>query len=295
MNNSSTALSPSSRYILSGHSTSENLRNKILSKFYPSHNTTNRHEKSLSESFAASSSSTIPLSLASELDTITNNVDPWCVSFKSVQENAILSNWLQKYDQPTFAFTKTWKKRYFVLVDRILYTFKTTKLTTPAKDHFLLTEDTFVFVTEEFKKGYTIELRKPFSKWYIRCDSIDQMRLWLGYMKKIVACVKIGYDGLLTSSILNSITLTDDYRIIVPTKIASIASDKKQYRQSLPTYLNERKPSTKKPVTIKRQSLQDIPNWQATLPPQLPPPKTKPPPVPLIYINKNLPTVSEDI
>lgn len=210
------------------------------------------------------------------------------MSVKYALEHAINSDWLHKYQQPsTFGFGRSWKRRLFVLVDRIVYIFKTSKATNPAREHFLLTDDTFVFVTEEFKKGFIIELRKPSCRWYIRCESVDQMRQWLESMKKIVACIKIGYDGVLSSPILSSIRLTDDYRILIPT---AHESSKRLNRQSLPTMVTTR-PSTPSLLQHRpqRQSLTEIPDWESTLPPQLPPPRSKPPPVPPC-----LPTVSED-
>lgn len=327
INGYNTSLSPSSRYLLSGSSTSENFRNKILNKFIPSTNTStsssSRHQKSLSEpSFLSSRDTHMPAIISSLEVADTNNtvIDPWCVSVKFAIENSISLDWLQKYEQPTtFSFGKCWKRRLFILVDRIVFTFKNSKLTNPAKEHFQLTEDTFVFVTEEFKKGYIIELRKPLSKWYIRCDSVTQMKSWLESMKKIVACIKIGYDGLLSTKILYSIKLTDDYRILIPMEASdnnnnSSNNNKKLYRQSLPPAIQRQQPT---PVTVtrnrslasslttssntitrppsrsslynNRQSLSDIPDWETIIPPQLPPPRSKPPPVPPI-----LPTVSED-
>ncbi|OBZ81950.1 hypothetical protein A0J61_09999 [Choanephora cucurbitarum] len=274
------SLSPSSRYLLSGFSTSENLRNKVLSRFYPSSSSSQRHQKSLSDPY-----------IHTTMEDTINSIEPWCMSAKTALESCMLSGWMQKYETPTFAFSRSWKPRMFVLLDRILFVFKSNKLTNPAREYFVLTEDTFVFVTEEFKKGYVIELRKPLCKWFIRCESIDQMKQWLEAMKKIVACIKIGYDGLLNEAILKSITLTDDYRILIPSHI------KKSYRQSLPLSLDcqlsrqgSLQPKKKKG---KRQSLAEIPDWESTIPSQLPPPTTKPPPVPLAY-NNDLPTVSED-
>ncbi|KAG1122632.1 hypothetical protein G6F42_011297 [Rhizopus arrhizus] len=309
------SLSPSSRYLLSGYSTSENLRNRVLSRFYPSStsstSSSSRHQKSLSDPFIATTVMPSLSSLDLGTESITNHVDPWCMSVRLAADTCIVSDWLYKYEQPTFAFSRSWKRRLFILVDRIVYNFKSSKSTTPAKEHFVLTDDTFVFVTEEFKKGFIIELRKPLCKWYIRCESVNQMRCWLEAMKKIVACIKIGYDGLLNNSILASVKLTDDYRILIPSKVAAIQLDRKQhYRQSLPVSMtfnnnnkdilhNRKRPHSSSSATItkSRQSLAEIPDWESILPPQLPPPKSRPPPVPSAYTsnnnNNNLPTVSE--
>ncbi|KAI9360299.1 hypothetical protein BD770DRAFT_385263 [Pilaira anomala] len=304
---------PASRCLLSSPSSTENFRNKVLNRFSSS-SSSNRHQKSLSEcSFDSiiQNSNLLPgptLPAQVQVQAI-DRIDPWCMSVKYAIENAISTDWLYKHEQPsTFGFGRTWKRRLFILVDRIVFIFKTSKATNPAKEHFLLTQDTFVFVTEEFKKGFIIELRKPGCKWYIRCESVNQMRLWLEFMKKIVACIKIGYDGVLSNSILSSITLTDDYRILIPTVNEHT---KRINRQSLPTKVFHIKKSATTTTTTshsfipsssasysspsllssfpQRQSLAEIPDWETTLPPQLPPPRSKPPPVP-----PSLPTVSED-
>ncbi|GAA5801665.1 hypothetical protein HPULCUR_007114 [Helicostylum pulchrum] len=282
----SVATRSSSRYLLSSPPSTENFRSRVLNRFISS--SSSRHQKSLSEySFdSIVNNSLLPIE-AKNCDTVI--IDPWCMSVKYALEHAINSDWLHKYEQPsTFGFGRSWKRRLFVLVDRIVYIFKTSKSTNPAREHFLLTDDTFVFVTEEFKKGFIIELRKPLCKWYIRCESVNQMRQWLESMKKIVACIKIGYDGVLSSPILSSIRLTDDYRILIPT---AHENSKRLNRQSLPTMVTTRPstPSSSLQLRPQRQSLTEIPDWESTLPPQLPPPRSKPPPVPPC-----LPTVSED-
>ncbi|KAI8974628.1 hypothetical protein BDB01DRAFT_805819 [Pilobolus umbonatus] len=214
------------------------------------------------------------------------HLDPWCTSVKYALENCILSDSMHKYEPSlSFTFTKTWKRRYVVLVDRVVFIFKTSKSTSPPKEHFTLTDDTFVFVTEEFKKGYVIELRKPSVRWYIRCDSITQMKSWLESMKKVVACIKIGFDGVLSSTMLSSISLSEDYRIIIHQPITM-----NPHRKSLPPIntLNTRYPiphvsTVSSSSSVKRQSLAEIPDWEASIPPQLPPPTSKLPAVPPLF------------
>lgn len=244
-NSSTHNLPPSSRFLLSGYSTSENQRNSILGRFYPF-----QHLKET------------PL------------VDPWYMSLKQAEDEAIQSDWMLKYQPPSFTFARPWKRRLFILVDNIVFLFKSSKPTQPAKEHFVLTNDTFVFVTEEFKKGYVIELRKPLMTWYIRCESIQQMRTWLESMKKIVACIKIGYNGRLSNSILSSMTLTDDYRILMPTN---------SFRQSLPPPVVTPKIRVNRTYSLQhhcRKSFPETADWKTMIPPQLPPPTCKLPPVP---------------
>jgi hypothetical protein len=217
--------------------------------------------------------------------------DPWCTSLQNALGNPIYSDLMDKYEQhPPFAFKKSWKKRHFILTENVILIYKPERKTEPAREHFILTEDTVVFATEDFKKGYVIEARKPLSKWYIRCDTAKQMKIWLELLKKIVACIKIGYNDTLSFQVLTSFTLTDDYKILIPLKTAE---EKRRHRQSLPPATT---PNTAMTSLLKRSnshkprlSLTDIPGWESTLPPAMPPPRSKPPSVP----PPTLPTVSE--
>ncbi|KAG1149712.1 hypothetical protein G6F37_000993 [Rhizopus arrhizus] len=216
------------------------------------------------------SNSTQRLSVESSLEE--DNI----VTYYYALEDAICSDWMYKYETPSFSFSKTWKKRFYVLANNNVYVFKSTKSTNPAKEQFMLTEDTFVFVTEEFKKGYVIELRKPHFKWHIRCDSVEQMKLWLESMKKIVACIKAGYNGTFNPLVLSSLKLTEDYQLL-DTRFSK--------QQSLPNSGNNNRKRVSS-IKISRQSLAEIPDWETLIPPQSPPPRSRLPPIPL-------PTVSE--
>ncbi|KAI9005427.1 hypothetical protein CLU79DRAFT_781803 [Phycomyces nitens] len=301
------SLSPSSRYLLSGATSSESFRHQELSRFLPQ-----RHTKAQSDPTPTMPS--VALALAKiETPVETTPLDPWCMCVKTALENVICHDWLQKYESSSFAFVRTWKRRYVVLVDKTVHIFKSPKPTNPSKEHFLLTEDTFVFVTEEFKKGYVLELRKPLCKWYLRCESVAQMKVWLESMKKIVACIKLGHQGQMTASLLSHLELVDNFRLLAmkPDKNEK-ATDKDQHSdpsgtlardipadiipnkrwkearsRSIQAALSGNRLSSPFFPVPKRQSLAQIPGWEATLPPQMPPPQSTPPPVP------QLPAVSE--
>ncbi|KAI8388417.1 uncharacterized protein BYT42DRAFT_559987 [Radiomyces spectabilis] len=237
--------------------------------------------------------------------------DPWCMSVKMALDQAVYQAWMHKYDIPSFAFARSWKRRYFILVDRTVYVFKSSKSTTPVREFFELTDDTLVFVSEEFKKAYVLELRKPLQRWYLRCDSVEQMKNWLEAMKKIVACIKLGFQGSISSSMLSSIRLTDDFRLVedIPPRPSIDTTYSYRHSTTLPINLNsnsqnvrnrrwqqremnDRRCSTPPDFALnnsnhkipksgfKRQSLLHIPNWATVLPPQLPPPRSLPPPIP---------------
>ncbi|KAI9499035.1 hypothetical protein BDB00DRAFT_924816 [Zychaea mexicana] len=248
------SLPPSSRFLLSGATSSEAFREQELSRFYPTTTSTLRHIKALSDPFvvmpsvaaasaaagptndlnnhhykssvtnnnkinhSTSTRSSEPIAATTTTTTTRTLVDPWCMSVKAALENAIYSNYLHKYETPSFAFARSWKRRYVVLVDRIVYVFKSSKSTNPAREHFILTDDTLVFVSEEFQKSYVVEIRKPLCKWYLRCESASQMKFWLEAMKKIVACAKLGHTGSLSAGMLANLKLTDDFRLLTLTQ-----------------------------------------------------------------------------
>ncbi|ORX63108.1 hypothetical protein DM01DRAFT_1331185 [Hesseltinella vesiculosa] len=257
--------------------------------------------------------------------------DPWCVCVKAALDNALCHNWLYRYEPPSFALARSWKRRMVVLVDRSVYVFKNNKPTCPIRDHFLLTDDTLIFVTEAFKKGCVIEMRKPLCRWYLRCDSVDQMKTWLTTLKKLVACLKLNVTGPLTPSLLDSMVLTDDARLLIhhqPSTSSPLLSRSATARHSilsqptpsvssglatlhplhtnssihshrpLPSASTRRAPGYKRastpvfsspPSSSKRQSLAQIPDWEKSLPPQLPPPTSTPPPLPPTASHSNHP------
>ncbi|KAL0093870.1 hypothetical protein F4703DRAFT_1294484 [Phycomyces blakesleeanus] len=368
------SLSPSSRLLLSGATSSESFRHQELSRFLPQ-----RHTKAYSDPSPKMPSVALTLTLVNNAESSTDNsnhhssptnnnintmnneisrilttteaplLDPWCMCVKTALENVICHAWLQKYESSTFAFVRTWKRRYVVLVDKTVHIFKSPKPTNPSKEHFLLTEDTFVFVTEEFKKGYVLELRKPLCKWYLRCESVAQMKIWLEAMKKIVACVKLGHQGQMTAGLLSHLELVDNFRLLaikpdsnntkdersadrddqqtaaviisrsksgssnsrggsvhnnsgagdqysctlardhLPGDIVPNKRWKEARSRSIQTALSTNRLSSSFFPTPKRQSLAQIPGWEATLPPQMPPPQSTPPPPPV----PQLPAVSE--
>ncbi|KAI8334014.1 hypothetical protein BC941DRAFT_473244 [Chlamydoabsidia padenii] len=258
---------------------------------------------------SSASTSTTTTSTSSNSTQRQKSLDPWCMSVKMAQDSAVCSSWLHKYESPTFAFTRSWKRRFIVLTDQNVYVFKTdTKSTAPARAHFLLTDDTLIFVNEDFNKqqqGCVIEIRKPLCKWYLRCESIAQMKTWLEAMKKVVACLKLGYRGTLTASLLDTLILTDDSRLLKTKKTDELYHQQRsrlsqQFSEAQPSQYRTKRSST--PVipsstlptpTTKRQSLAQIPHWEKMLPPLMPPPTSLPPPPPhRLYpsLSSSLPT-----
>ncbi|ORZ16318.1 hypothetical protein BCR42DRAFT_491374 [Absidia repens] len=322
------SLQPSSRFLLSGATSAETFRQQELSRFYPPSSSTkttstiasgtSRRIKALSDSFVNMPSIALatqpmasahtfydnktPSSTSSTNTTDSNAQDPWCMSVKMAQDAALCENWISKYESPTFAFARSWKRRYIVLTDRIVYVFKSKKPTTPAREHFLLTDDTLIFVTEDFKKGCVIEIRKPLCKWYLRCESITQMKHWLEAMKKVVACLKLGYSGALTTSLLSSLTLTDDARLLTSSTKKSSTTDPQQqqhiHHQHHHHHHHHRQSLQPQNILYKQQPLHHhhllSRNYHLQQPPfgEAPPPRSKRSSTPVISFSNSPPSSS---
>ncbi|KAF7728273.1 hypothetical protein EC973_006447 [Apophysomyces ossiformis] len=248
------SLPPSSRLLLSGATSSESFRQQELNRFLPP---SSRHLKALSDPF-----------VHTPFSALAANIDPWCMSAKLALDHAVCSDWLHKHNPSSFAFGRSWKRRFVAIVNRTVYIFKSEKPTVPAHEHFLLTEDTMVFVSEKSKKGFVLELRKPLCQWHLRCSSVAQMKDWLETMKKIVGCAKLSLGGTITKPLLDSVQLTDDHRIL---KLTNTAEQKASLQQQ--NHPSLRRNTSAASQHHQRRSLADIPDWEKILPPPLPPPK----------------------
>lgn len=166
-------------------------------------------------------------------------------------QQAICSGWLTKHRAPNFAFMKSTKRRYVVLVDRMLYSFKSERPTT-YREFFEITKDTHAYVTE----GYCIEIKKKGyddlnSIWQLQADNVESMKLWLSRIKRVIDLLKNN----------------DNSRAIL--KYEMIDTTRKNSTRSFSS-------------TSSNHSLSRT-NSLLSLPPQLPPPKSLPPPIPSSY------------
>ncbi|KAI7856131.1 hypothetical protein BDC45DRAFT_504379 [Circinella umbellata] len=139
---------------------------------------------------------------------------PGGVNITAVWQNCTMRGWMTKHIPPSYSFTKTKKKRYVVLADRMLYTFKTDKPTAHYREFFQLTKDTSVFVTD-FITGamFCIEVTKLAGEkksWYLQCQSADHMKLWLDRLKKTVAWLRDVGEGVVTNRDLAKIQTEHD-------------------------------------------------------------------------------------
>ncbi|KAI8074165.1 hypothetical protein BC940DRAFT_290205 [Gongronella butleri] len=109
---------------------------------------------------------------------------------KFVWQHATMRGFMTKHIPPTFSFTKTRKRRYFVLADRYLYVFKSDQPAARYREFLVLTPDTQVFVTDAMNGVlYCLEVRKPgieSNPWFLQADDAESMKLWLERIKKTI-------------------------------------------------------------------------------------------------------------
>ncbi|OBZ84619.1 hypothetical protein A0J61_07333 [Choanephora cucurbitarum] len=266
----------------------------------------------------------------------TNNPETFMPRPNGTHINLILQHanhvdWMTKHRVPGFSLMKSAKKRYIVLVDRILYAFKT-ETPTQYRSFFILTKDTYAFATDKFAP-FCIEIRKTdtSTSWFLQAESADMMKTWLDKIKRTIGLIRQEHNTLITNYQLTQVTTEEEAYAMALGKQPSSAS-LKSYQSSLST---ERRPSftsstfssfipdalvyqPSTPVSLshpdEHESLSSYPSspglstryfaegnrscelpkrqvpsmskfaststLPAILPPQLPPPRTQPPPIP---------------
>ncbi|KAH8554875.1 hypothetical protein BGW37DRAFT_481522 [Umbelopsis sp. PMI_123] len=188
-----------------------------------------------------------------------------------VKPHATKAGWLNNHIPASFGFSKQWKKRYFVLVDSMLFIYKDDNPNLTWRNFMELSKDTIIFVTNEFgNKLYCIEVRKAGQErsWYLQADGPDDMKIWLNELKGTVRWIKTGKreEEDTTSTMSDSLSSLD-------------MSFNRQSQQHLvlspppaPEYTNRPPP----PVPSDLRS----PTRYKMMPPPLPPPTTGLPPTP---------------
>lgn len=169
--------------------------------------------------------------------------------------HAIMQGWMTKHMPPAFSFMKTRHRRYVLLLDRMLYTFKTDKCDNDFREFFELSPHTNVFVTDQFPSIlYCIEIQRKEDgrTWYLEADNTDDLKLWLDRLKKTINWLKQKQPGVITLQ-----RLMAHHHPNSPSSPSS---------SSTHSSAASRRPSR----------LPDV------LPPQLPPPTSRPPPPPIM-------------
>lgn len=210
-------------------------------------------------------------------DTLTYKPKSNGINVQLILQQATCKGWLMKHTAPTFSFIRNSKKRYIVLVDRMLYSFKSEAPDT-YKEFFEITRNTHAFATDKFTgELYCIEIKKmgldDSNSWYLQADDAASMKMWLDTIKRTIAWIQKNDESLVcTKSSLMQIAVEQEGLVSRTNSISSGHSTLSDI-----TDLTRHSSLTKRPYLSFSSSNQSMP---IIIPPQLPPPKTQPPPVP---------------
>jgi hypothetical protein len=180
------------------------------------------------------------------------------VPLKLIFQQATCQGWLTKHQAPTFSFMKSQKKRYVVLVDRLLYTFKSE--TPDSYREFLeINKNTHAFATDQFSGLYCIEIKKVSPNetvsWYLQAEDAETMKLWLSKIRSTIVWLASDEKGAYTKETIRKKSIASS--VATTTSSSEAKSD----------YLGNN--HHHRPYRV-----------PSVLPPQLPPPKNLPPPIP---------------
>ncbi|RUS29028.1 hypothetical protein BC938DRAFT_481151 [Jimgerdemannia flammicorona] len=143
--------------------------------------------KHMSKVSMSSNGSALP---SDSRDTITFHPSKGPFTVEKLDKFASATGWLNKYSTPTFGFTaKSWKKRYFILVDTIYFAFKSHDPAAVYFDHFELIPGTIAFVTDDHDpRLYVIKIMRPDGRiWYVQAEDEKYLKIWLTELKRVVA------------------------------------------------------------------------------------------------------------
>jgi hypothetical protein len=249
---------------------------------------------------------------------------PGGVHVDLILEQATCAGWMTKHRAPTFSFMKNIKRRYIVLVDRMLYAFKSESPDT-YREFFELTKNTHAFVTDQFAgELFCIEIKKmghdDASSWFLQADNAESMKLWLDRIKRTIVMLREDYSSTITKDVLAKATTEEEEYSMIASKArelynsptssqSNISFDYLDHPSSMNSSFIATQPSS--PVSATNESISSagfaseysmernnssLPRRQSSLragrpnlanyvmatvlPPQLPPPKSQPPPIP---------------
>lgn len=112
---------------------------------------------------------------------------------------ATIQGYATKHMPQAFSFTKTRKRRYVLLLDRMLYTFKNDVPKADFREFFELTKTTNVVVTDQFPGvSYLLEIHRQEDgrTWYLQLDDVESMKAWLDRLKKTVQWLRSDLPGV---------------------------------------------------------------------------------------------------
>lgn len=199
-----------------------------------------------------------------------------------IMQQANHCGWLTKHRAPTFSFLKNIKRRHVVLVDRLLYTFKTDIHPDTYREFFELTPHTNAFVTDQITGAlFCIEIKKKTQEesWFLQADNAEDMKVWLDRIKRTISCLRAGHEGTITKAGLAEVTTEyEEYSMIAGNRLYdSATSSISDLSFSVPPCSPT---SSTQDIEPKRKSSTRSYSISTEVPPQLPPPTSLPPPIP---------------
>ncbi|KAG2230283.1 hypothetical protein BDF21DRAFT_429032 [Thamnidium elegans] len=234
-----------------------------------------------------------------------------------ILQQAIHSGWMTKHRTPTFSFMKNSKPRLVVLVDRMLYTFKSNTPET-YREFYELTANTNAYVTDQISGVlFCIEIKKKGQEeaWYLQAEDAESMKVWLDRIKRTISCVRASNnntDTITNASLLNITTEEEEYTMATNNKLyeSPVSSKSELSLDTILFHSHNSQPSS--PVSSIIYENESVSSFQSSIgaisdyslecprrkssqrvsrpsisyslstvpPPQLPPPKTQPPPIP---------------
>ncbi|RCH82268.1 hypothetical protein CU098_005226 [Rhizopus stolonifer] len=217
-------------------------------------------------------------------------------------DQAICSGWLTKHKKSTFTFIRSDKKRYVVLVDRMLYSFKSETPNT-YREYFEITKDTHAYLSDRISGvPYCIEILKTKmgvgnEVWFLQVQDAETMKIWLSYIKKVIAWLRADNRGHITKNDLDDV-VTEEYskfslkkrsRTNTSNSNSSSLNETSPYKQSytssaslssIDTNCSDKaRPQSRIESTVSSFALSHTSSVFG-LPPQPPPPTSLPPPIP---------------
>ncbi|CAM0134879.1 unnamed protein product [Umbelopsis sp. WA50703] len=211
-----------------------------------------------------------------------------------VKPHATIAGWLGNHIPASFGFSKQWKQRYFVLVDSMLFIFKTDDPTMTWRNFMELNKDTIVFVTNAFSnKLYCLEIRKPGQErsWYIQTDGAEELKRWLGELKDTIKWIRTGKKQVHNEDNDTISTLSDSMSGLDMMLSSQSSLPSPTFQPPPPDYTTHPPPPVpsdhlppKRPIA--RQMSQ--PRYKG-IPPPLPPPTTTLPPTPDFRTSQSAP------
>ncbi|KAF9361066.1 hypothetical protein BGX26_006154 [Mortierella sp. AD094] len=180
------------------------------------------------------------LSTGDKADTANNAADTNAktasqLRVRHLEQQSSYAGYLTKFSSRTFFSRKQWKRRYFILSNKILYCFKSSDPQHPLLESIALSPETIICVTDIFSgKRFCLEISCPGEKsWYVLADTAPEMSGWLKELKNTVHHIRNTQLGTRPETLYSESSEVSDFSGISATKVPNVPAIPSQYE-----YLN---------------------------------------------------------